>query len=209
MKYQVAQNLLSELAAHGKIDEDTLDVYRTKVKRIMDAIDQSSTNVNKLMLKSSELKGRVGKENNTFEVADQVKNEHAKIYKRLQEAAKKAKDEGYVQQDKLDALHEKYSTTSDNLDAKKKELGKLQDDLAADIKQIEDKFQAHINQAVKDAEALVNLAQKAKSEEEAGEIEKAKLVGSCAEHREQVEKLEDEISKIREEPARLEYKNVT
>jgi hypothetical protein len=49
----------------------------------------------------------VAKENNAFEVADQVKSEHAKIYKRLQEAAKKAKDEGYVMQDKMESLLEK------------------------------------------------------------------------------------------------------
>jgi hypothetical protein len=84
-----------------------LEIYRTKLNRLHNAIHQSHQSYDKLFEKSGELKERVGHESVHFETADHVKGEQAKIVKRLGEVAKKAREEHYVLNEKEQTLLEK------------------------------------------------------------------------------------------------------
>ena len=83
-------------------------------------------------------------------------------------------------------------------------MNKLKLSLKEECDEIVKKYDKQIQVAIREIEHHGRSINSAKAEEESNEVEKSKLIVSCAEHKAQVEKLEDEISKIKEEPARLE-----
>lgn len=189
---------------------NSFDIYRTKLNRLHNTIDSSHNNYNKLHDYTVELKERVGLESIQLDQAEQAKGEQTRIVKRLTEVSKRARDEWAALHEKDQNLTDKVAKfdqvkqTHEKLESKAKDLSDLKTRLNEDQVREARNIQIKIDAFVKEKESYSNQIHAQEKHEVEAQKAREELQLENGDLKTKVEKIEDEISKIREEPGRLE-----